>query len=59
MSMQYPLVPMLCGHCRATRLLGGVRHQPACPSDAGNLAFFTHPDLMDLEAHITSFYPEP
>jgi hypothetical protein len=57
-SVQYPLVPVPCSHCRATRTAGDVRHQSHCPSDGGNRAFFSHPDLMDLESHITAFYPE-
>jgi hypothetical protein len=36
-----------------------TRHQPQCPADSGNLAFFGHPDLMDLDAHLGAFYPEP
>lgn len=59
MSTRFPLVPVPCGHCRAMRLPGGVRHQPFCPADGDNQAFYSHPDLMDLEAHLAAFYPEP
>jgi hypothetical protein len=52
------LVPVPCSHCRATRTAGDVRHQSHCPSEGSNRAFFTHPDLMDLESHMTAFYPE-
>ena len=57
MSSQYPLVRVPCSHCRATDLFGDVTHQPGCPSDGGNAAFFAHPDLMDLEVHVAEYYP--
>ena len=57
-SIRYPLVPVPCGHCRAIHLPEGMLHQSQCPSESGNLSFFGHPDLMDLEAHISAFYPE-
>ena len=56
--MHYPLVPVPCGHCRATRAPSGVHHQSGCPAEDGNQVFFAHPDLMDLDAHVTAFYPE-
>jgi hypothetical protein len=58
MSVQYPLVPVPCGHCRATGHTGHVHHQPHCPTEGTNVAFFGHPDLMDLEANISALYPE-
>jgi hypothetical protein len=58
MSARYPLVPVPCSHCRAHDHFGDVRHERSCPSESGNLSFFTHPDLMDLEVHISAFYPE-
>jgi hypothetical protein len=33
-----------------------VRHQPGCPVDAPSLAFFGHPDLMELDLHLIRFY---
>jgi hypothetical protein len=57
-SARYPLVPVPCNHCRATRHPGAVRHQPGCPADRDNLAFFGHPDLMELDLHLANFYPE-
>jgi hypothetical protein len=58
-SIDYHLVPVPCGHCRATLMRDETRHQPQCPADSGNLVFFGHPDLMDLDAHLGAFYPEP
>lgn len=58
MSLRYPLVPVSCKHCRATKHLGAVRHQSGCPADSANAAFFRHPDLMDLDMHLAEFYPE-
>lgn len=58
MSIRFPLVPVLCGHCRAVRMPTGVVHQPSCPVDHRNHAFYSHPDLIDLDAHLTAFYPE-
>jgi hypothetical protein len=34
-------------------------HRPACPADGTNLAFFGHPDLMELDLHGAAFYPDP
>ena len=53
---QYPLVPVPCNHCRASRQHGTVLHQVGCPLDAASLAFFGHPDLMELDAHLAAFY---
>ncbi|MHA6795509.1 hypothetical protein ACVGVM_18625 [Pseudonocardia bannensis] len=58
MTVRYPMVPVPCGHCRATRLAGEVHHQPRCPVDHRNYAFFAHPDLMELDLHLAAFYPE-
>lgn len=58
MSVRYPLVPVLCGHCRAVRMSVGIVHEHTCPVDHRNYAFFAHPDLVDLDVHLTGFYPE-
>jgi hypothetical protein len=58
-SVKYPLVPVPCRHCRASRRLGALHHQPGCPLDTANLAFFRHPDLMELDLHLAAYYPEP
>ncbi|NMH96965.1 hypothetical protein [Pseudonocardia acidicola] len=58
MSVRYPLVPVPCKHCRATRVSGELQHQPGCPVDHRNFAFFAHPDLMELDVLLASFYPE-
>jgi hypothetical protein len=58
MSARYPLVPVPCNHCRADRRSGVVHHRPGCPADLGNLAFFGQPDLMELDLHLATFYPE-
>ena len=54
----YPLVPVPCNHCRGVRQQGLVTHQPNCPLDPASVLFFAHPDLMELDAHLTAFYPE-
>jgi hypothetical protein len=36
----------------------GIVHQTSCPVDHRNYAFFAHPDLIDLEAHLVAFYSE-
>lgn len=58
MSTRYPLVPVPCNHCRAVRRQNTVQHRPGCPADAPSLAFFGHPDLMELDLHLARFYPE-
>jgi hypothetical protein len=58
-NVKYPLVPLPCRHCRASRRLGTVHHQPGCPMDTANLAFFGHPDLMELDLHLAAYYLEP
>lgn len=55
---QYPLVPVPCNHCRGVRQQGLVTHQPNCPLDPASVLFFAHPDLMELDAQLTAFYPE-
>jgi hypothetical protein len=47
-----------CNHCRAIRQHGTVLHGPGCPADAGSVAFFSHPDLIELDLHGAAFYPE-
>lgn len=58
MTARYPLVPVPCNHCRATRQAEAVLHRPTCPADGTNLAFFGHPDLIELDLHGAAFYPE-
>ena len=55
---QYPLVPVPCNHCRGVRQNGLVVHRPGCPLEPTSVLFFAHPDLMELDAHLTDFYPE-
>ncbi|GAA1270087.1 hypothetical protein GCM10009609_36460 [Pseudonocardia aurantiaca] len=57
MTARHALVPVQCKHCPATRRLCAVRHQPGCPADSANLAFFGHPDLMEFDLHLADFYP--
>jgi hypothetical protein len=54
----YPLVPVPCKHCRGVRQQGLVTHQPGCPLEPASIVFFAHPDLMELDAHLTAYYPE-
>jgi hypothetical protein len=56
-TVRYPLVPVPCNHCRAVRENGAVHHRPGCPADRSSLAFFGHPDLMELDLHLVTFYP--